>query len=850
MATRKSLARRVQESIPRLTRAYVEFSVRNAVWVLSVATVVTLASLWGAQKLKVNPRLDALLPEDTAAAKSLIEMSQRVRSSSPLYLVVQSGDIETSRKFAKRLTDEVAKWSETQWVTFRRDPEYFLERRLLLLPKEDLATFGEQVEERMQWEECRKLPGCVNIEDEAPELPDAASLQRSIEKNPDLSALAKVLGSDASNVFDTSQSNPATEGRAANASAAQGAEAPVDQSHAGELCDPKNQVCVVQASLTGDPGDLEYADLIMTRSNALFAQLEQEAANSTLKFAVSGQFRNGPITRQRVLADLSSTTALSTGLVLLVVLAQFAGLRSLIALFVPILASLCWTGGALGLVHPSLNLISAFTLAILTGMGIDFGLHLLTHYTREREAGRTPAESVIHTFETVGPSLVVAAGTTALGFAALWVASFRGFSEMGPIAAFGIMAALAAFLLLLPALAAVLDREEKCPFVLRKYSWQPWSLLRRYARPIVWVGGVLTVGFAAIAGGVVTNGLEFEYDFRKLDSKEVGHGIPWGDALHGTNRTAIYLMADDEPALREVAQAIRKDPPELFLSQGNLSLIVPSAFLPPDQTEKLETLAKINADLLRAKQHVGPDVIRDIEKIEPLTRVKTPIVTSEIPKWVADWLFERDGSFGTLGVLYTDLRGSDARQMEDLALTLQGLREKHPKVRFASTVAQLGEVTPRLRGEAPLIVGLAIFGAALGTVFLGRNWWRIIAVLLPMFIMTGVSLGIATLFGIRVNLYNMLVFPLAFGIGIDGAVYVDWAFSSPDSDEMLPTAARAVLGATLTSIAGFVALIGSANPGLASIGILATLMLGVALIANLVWLPCLLWLKPVKKASR
>jgi uncharacterized protein len=854
MATRKSLARRVQESIPRVTRAYVEFSVRNAALVLGVALVVTLASLWGAQKLKVNPRLDALLPEDTAAAKSLVEMSKRVRSSSPLYLVVQSSDIEISRKFAKRLTDEVSKWSETQWVTYRRDPEYFLERRLLLLPKEDLATFGEQIEERIQWEECRKLPGCVNIEDEAPPLPDAASLQRSIDKNPDLSALAKVLGSDASNVFDTNNANPAAQGNAGGSAPSQGEQVPgeaaaVDQSHAGELCDPKNQVCVVQASLTGDPGDLEYADLIMTRSNALFAQLEQEAANPTLKFAVSGQFRNGPITRQRVLSDLSSTTLLSTGLVLLVVLAQFAGLRSLIILFVPILASICWTGGALAVVHPSLNLISAFTLAILTGMGIDFGLHLLTHYTREREAGLTPAESVIHTFESVGPSLVVAAGTTALGFAALWVASFRGFSEMGPIAAFGIMAALSAFLLLLPALAAVLDRKEKCPFVLRKYSWQPWSFLRRYARPIVWVGGVVTVVFAAIAGGLVTNGLEFEYDFRKLDSKEVGHGIPWGDALHGTNRTAIYLMADDEAALREVAQAIRKDPPELFLSQGNLSLIVPSAFLPPDQPEKLKTLAEINANLLRAKQRVGPEVIRDIEKIEPFTRVKTPIVTSEIPKWVSDWLFERDGSFGTLGILYTDLRGSDARQMENLAVTLQGLREQHPKVRFASTVAQLGEVTPRLRGEAPLIVGLAIFGAALGTVFLGRNWWRIIAVLLPMFIMTGVSLGIATLFGIRVNLYNMLVFPLAFGIGIDGAVYVDWAFSSPDSDEMLPTAARAVLGATLTSIAGFVALIGSANPGLASIGVLATLMLGVALVANLLWLPCLLWLKPVKKAS-
>lgn len=823
--------------------------------VLAVAAVVTLGSAWASRWLKVNPRLDALLPEDTAAARSLVEMSKRVRSSSPLYLVVQSGDIETSRRFAKRAVEEVGTWTETQWVTYRRDPEYFLERRLLLLPKEELAKFGDQVEARMQWEECRKLPGCVNIEDEAPSLPDATALQTAIEKNPDLTALAKVLGSDPANVFETKGATPPaggaspTDAAPTNSAAATNGAAPTSDTtaNAGELCDPKNQVCVVQASLSGDPGDLEYADVIMKRSDAMFERFKQEAGDPTLKFAVSGQYRNGPITRQRVLTDLSQTTLLSTGLVLLVVLAQFAGLRSLLVLFVPILASICWTGGVLALVHPSLNLISAFTLAILTGMGIDFGLHLLTHYTREREAGLSPAESVIHTFESVGSSLVVAAGTTALGFAALWVASFRGFSEMGPIAAFGIMAALGAFLLLLPALTAALDRKERCPFVMRRYGFQPWNFLRRRARPIVWIGGIVTVVFAAVAGGLLTNGLEFEYDFRKLDSKEVGHGIPWGDALHGTNRTAIYLMADDENSLRDAASGIRQQPPALFGTPGNLSLIVPSAFLPPDQPEKLEILADINANLLRARKHVGPDVMRDIDKIEPLTRVKTPIVNSEIPKWVADWLFERDGSFGTLGILYTDLRGSDAHQMEELAHELEVLREKHPKVRFASTVAQLGEVTPRLRGEAPLIVGLAILGAALGTVFLGRNWWRIIAVLMPMFIMTGVSLGVAALFGIKINLYNMLVFPLAFGIGIDGAVYVDWAFASSDPDDMLPTAARAVLGATLTSIAGFVALIGSANPGLASIGVLATLMLGVALIANLLWLPCLLWLRPPTK---
>ena len=51
-----------------------------------------------------------------------------------------------------------------------------------------------------------------------------------------------------------------------------------------------------------------------------------------------------------------------------------------------------------------------------------------------------------------------------------------------------------------------------------------------------------------------------------------------------------------------------------------------------------------------------------------------------------------------------------------------------------------------------------------------------------------------------------------------------------------------MLGSTLTSMAGFGALMSSSNPGLFSIGLLAVVMLGISLIANLLWLPAVVWL--------
>src|SRR5690606_24887221 len=118
---------------------------------------------------------------------------------------------------------------------------------------------------------------------------------------------------------------------------------------------------------------------------------------------------------------------------------------------------------------------------------------------------------------------------------------------------------------------------------------------------------------------------------------------------------------------------------------------------------------------------------------------------------------------------------------------------------------------------------------------------RTLVVMLPLVMMIAVGLGAMVLLDWRINLYNMLVFPLAFGVGVDGAVYMVWAISGSDGQPRLMSAGRAVLGSTLTTMAGFGALMVSSNPGLASIGELTVLLLALALVANLLWLPSLIW---------
>lgn len=827
----------LRESFPRWVDAYARTCQRAKLPMLALALLLVAAALWSATRLSVDPRIESLLPSGTDSALALSELDERLESTSPLYLLVQSSSLETSRQLARRLHHEVSTWPETRWAMYRRDASVFADNRLLYLTAEDIELLDEQIDDRERWESCAQIPGCSNLEKEPPPLPTDEDLQRLFEKDPDVRAMVRLFGRDSKTFVEAEPSaiDPAAEPQL---SADQAEVMPDGESsngaELGELCDVRHNVCSVHVAIDGNPGDLEFATKILQRSEALFEQVKAEVNDPEVRMAVSGRYRNLPVTKRMVDADLTKISLLSTGLILLVMLLQFRGLLSLVALFAPALIGIVWTAGLLGVFKPELNILSAFTLAVLAGVAIDFGVHLLTHYSEERERRATPLSALSATLEGLTPSLLVAAFTTSGAFAALGATSFHGFAEMGPIAAAGIVVSLVAFYVVFPPLALLLDRGENCPFQLRRYSLSPWRKLRRFASPIVLGGFAVTLALS-----VIGRDLEFEYDFSNLRPSGVGHGIPWGGTQHGTQRSSVYMLADDEASLKKAAAGIREQRPEALVRTDAPFVLVPAAFIPPDQPARIEALEQLGETLARAKRNASDELRAKIERFEPLTKVDEPLSVTAMPRWVTDWLIEKDGSFGTFGLVYADLSGSDAREMETLDQHIAEWRKAYPDVRFASEVALLGEVTPQLRRDAPGMLGLALLGVCLGTLAVGRSLRRLLLVLLPLAVMVGLSLGVAHLLGLRINLYNLLAFPLAFGIGVDGAVYVTWAMASPDPDQRLPVAARAVLGSTLTSMAGFGALMISNNPGLASIGHLVTLMLAASLIANLLWLPSL-----------
>ncbi len=833
----------------RLIRGYLSLAGRRPGTMLLVLALLT--SVLGAlvPRLEVDPRLEALLPPDTKTSHANDEAKRRFASVSPYYLVIQSSDPDLNRRMAQEALAEVQKWPETLWAIQRRDPSYFLDRRLLYIDRETLEELGEDVEIFLDWHRCAAMPGCVNFEEEPPE-PDFERIRKHYESTPELSALIGLFGKE--NVPDPEAAYNAEEASPDGVSDADGG--PIQKVSAqrrsgqfGELCRPDGGACVVQATIDGDASDLAFATEMLHRGEALLESLYPEDKPSDLITAVTGVYRSLPLTREAVMTDLQSTFGLTLALIVGVLALQFRRPRAFLLLLLPLGVGSIWSLGMFALISPTLNLISSAVMIVLAGLGIDFGIHLITHFSNEKDRGLATKDALYNSLDQLMSSLWVAALTTSCSFLALTAGRFRGFAQMGMLASVGIICILVASLVVMPPLILWLERLR--PFqgsVMRPWT-PPSALLGRWRR-----GPALAVslfGLACLAGGIwQASNLELEHDFKRLVTQAAGdHGTDFGPALHGTSRGVVLMLADDPEALEAAGQGVRDRYPDGLRGNEGTAVITPGTFVPPEQEERLAALSRLKTLAADAERHAKGKLEHRLKAWQPLLDVEEPIRAEDMPQWVLDAFAERDRSFGKVGVIYHSYASEDAHHMIELTKKLDELREAYPKVRFASSSAVLGEVVPLLSEDGLLVTGLTLVGLLIGTLLVGRSLRRTLLVVTAICTAVATSVALMPVLGWKVNFYNMLVFPVGFGMGVDGAIYVVWSVyrrrGVTDWSGLL-VSSRAVIGATLTTFVAFASLTTSQNGGLASLGKLAMLILSITLMTNLMWLPAVLSLIP------
>ncbi len=607
-------------------------------------------------------------------------------------------------------------------------------------------------------------------------------------------------------------------------------------------------------------------------------------ANGSARLRVTGAVPLADEEFATVAQGALTGTLVSAALVLLWLILAVRSWRLIVPIVATLTLGLVVTTGFAALAIGTLNLISVAFAVLFVGIAVDFAIQFCVRLREMRHAypDGTAAQVMQAAGAVAGPAILVSAVAAAAGFLAFAPTSFRGVAELGIIAGFGMLVALAATLTFLPAMLTLCRTRAEGAEVGLAIGDRLEAFLQPRRRIVL--GGFALAG---LLGALLLPRLTFDSD--PLHTKD-----PTTEAM----RTLADLAASPltNPYTADIivpghaeAEALMPRLAALKTAGDVLSL---ASFVPADQPAKLAAIADA-AGLLRAtlaprtpaapvtaadlrlgatatlkqinaaKARLKPDspllaIAADLAALaaapdqvllaadaalvrflpQQLGHLRTslaaaPVTAESIPPDLArDWRLP-DGRVRIQVTPAVEVKGAEA-----LARFVAEVRAVAPEA--GGSAVQIVETAETITGAFRTAALLALGAIAVLLAAVLRRPLDVGLVLLSLALSALLTVLGAAVLGLSLNFANIIALPLLQGVGVSFNIYFVMNWRAGQSRFLGTATARGILFSALTTATAFGSLALSRHPGTASMGALLLLSLAATLLVTLVFLPVLL----------
>lgn len=300
---------------------------------------------------------------------------------------------------------------------------------------------------------------------------------------------------------------------------------------------------------------------------------------------------------------------------LLMVVSYRQRTRPLFVLLTLLIGTLASLGFAvLGIGH--LNMISQAFVAMVIGLGVDFGIQMMGRYEEELAQGKFVGDALDSTLRNTGYAVTTGAFTTAIAFFTMCYNDFIGLAEFGIVAGSGILICLIGALAFLPSIFSMQDRR-KSPAILKegalKSAWvhgEAWNR-RLLGNPrstivltvlvtLILIIFIPRVTFDHNLLNLQNQSLESVQEVRKLtdsNEKSVIYGVVIAENLQDCRAKSEKLAALS--TVREV-----QSPAIMIPDHQTQKLPIIQSIVHQLQSVKLETDVKKQVDVNRARREL------------------------------------------------------------------------------------------------------------------------------------------------------------------------------------------------------------------------------------------------------
>jgi len=811
---------------------------RRPAIVLLLGGLITLVGMLFAARLELRTGLDQLLPESQPSVQELRRVADRTASVSNLFILLEGEDSTVLRELGDALVPKLKElgppWvgSTAHGVHEARD---FLQKRAgLFAPLDALEELRGDLQAKWDLEVSKKLG--TNLLDEEDEPEPIAAEERLRELAGDKADL-------------------------------------VERFPDGYYQSKDGKALVVAVRTAIPAGELDAAKEAMAKIEGVIHTTQATSPTfGDVRIGYAGDLVTGMEEYDAVKEDLVHVGALGLGLVLGVVLLYYLRVRTLIALGIAVSAGTIWTFGLTWLVIGHLNVATGFLVSIIVGNGINFSIIYMARYLEARRSKASVADAIRIAHRGTWLATLTAAAAAGAAYGSLVVTDFRGFKHFALIGGAGMLLCWLATYLLLPSVLATLEKlrpfengqSEGKGFLQRLrrrgigYDAPFVFLIQRFPRAIA-IGclGLTVAGSFLVARYVASDPMEYDMKRIRNDVRSRAERMRLSalvsDIVGQATNDGMAIVVDRLDQVRPLVEALeaRRDrAPEGEKPFESIHTIYD--FVPEEQQAKLPVIGEIRELVLKARSR---GVIEDADwaKIEPMIPPAdlAPFGIEDLPEDMARPFTERDGSRGRI-VYISPTKGESVEDAKYLMRWADAFRETtlpSGEVIIGSGRAVIyADMLKTVVRDAPNAIFFSLGATALVVFLAFRDRKRALTVLGALLVGVAWLCALLAIFDVKLNFLNFIALPITFGIGVDYAVNVVQRHAENQHQgrsvlDAIKTTGGAVVLCSVTTILGYVALLGSLNQAVRSLGAAAVLGELACLVSAVLFVPAMAYLR-------
>ena len=775
-------------------------------WVaLLTAVLLLIPAARQATRLRLDNDLAALLPASFESVQGFKALQHRFGGVGFVAVAGYDADREGLELFARELAPRLEALPGIRFVEWQRESVFFEEHGLYYLSLEDLREVARRIKAREAWERRQKNPMYIQFDaEEAPSL-DLSDIQRRYGGQS-----AQRMAGDGERLY----------------------------------LDAKERMVVLLAKPGGNSLDLDFSVRIVKEVEDLVAGLDLRRYGPNFKVQLTGAYKKKVDAQSQIVRDVARASTLALLLLLAYLLVHFRSPVPVLLTLAPVGAGLIGTYGLVGAVYGAVNLLTAFLAAILGGLSIEHGIHLLGRYEALRNGGAGSAEATREAFSHTGQAALISALVAALTFISLASSEFRVFREFGVIAATGMLVAFAAYLLVLPALLSLLSG----------LGWKPRPRPARgasrlgalFLRPRFRRTLAAALGVALLATALGARNVRFDYDVGALDDNSMPSFVfdKITNRLVGYSQTPVVVLTPGPDSERAVVDELNARKRQRGNASGIDFVAAIDDLVPPQQADKQAVLAEIAGSLSRVKRDsLTADRRAQFDRLSAMVAA-SPFTREQLPPGIRRQFMGNDpAQQGGFVLIFPSISLSDGARVQRLAQEVRGIALPGGQRLSASGEAMmLADVIDMVSREMPRMFGAAVLAVLLTMAFTLGSVWLAALCLVPTLVSIVALCGLMPALGLPFNYLNVIVLTVLVGVTVDAGVHLVSRLSTPSEAfvSVYAETGRAITGGILASAFGFGAMLFADHPGINSVGRLAILGFATNLVVMLLGFPALL----------